>query len=439
MRWKETTYSGWGRAIKAHGEVARPEKVAALNAIMADAPAPAIGNRRSYGDTALNNGGQATDMTRLDRFLNFDFETGLLEAEAGATIGDILNTFGPKGWMPAVIPGTGFATLGGCIANDVHGKNHQIAGSFGQHVESILLVGAAGKPQRVSLKRNAPLFRATIGGLGQTGVILTARIRLAKCSGGTMAVQERRMADLDSFMDGFSESNAAYSVGWIDTTASGVNLGRGILEEANISTGEFSAPRKVRSIPFNAPGFLMSKPVIKLFNKLYMRRIPSDGRDRERPLNDFFFPLDRILNWNRLYGKHGFHQFQCVLPHDTARTKLTKLLEEISNSGLCSPLSVLKQLGAGRGGMMSFPMEGMTLAVDIANKRQAPALLARLNDIALSGKGRVYLAKDSSLDPAYLSGMNLELAHYRETVAKADPEAIFATSQSRRLNLRGDT
>ena len=437
MRWKETTYSGWGRAINAKGKIARPEKVAALNAIMAQTPAPAIGNQRSYGDTALNTDGHVTDMTRLDRFLNFDPETGLLEAEAGATIGDILKTFAPKGWMPAVIPGTGFATLGGCIANDVHGKNHQIAGSFGQHVESILLAGANGKPQRISLKRNAPLFRATIGGLGQTGVILTARIHLAKCSGGTMAVQERRMADLDSFMDGFGASTAAYSVGWIDTTASGVDLGRGILEEANISTGAFAPPRNNRSIPFNAPGFVMSKPMVKLFNRLYLRRVPQDGRDRERPLSDFFFPLDRILNWNRLYGKSGFHQFQCVLPHDTARTQLTKLLEEIGNSRLCSPLSVLKQMGAGRAGMMSFPMEGMTLAVDIANKRGATTLLARLNDITLSGKGRVYLAKDSSLDPTYLSGMNPELTAFREVVAKADPEGVFATDQSRRLNLRG--
>ncbi|MCF6305354.1 MAG: FAD-binding oxidoreductase [Rhodobacteraceae bacterium] len=437
MRWKETTYSGWGRALDALGKIARPEKVAALNAIMANTPAPAIGNRRSYGDTALNSDGHVTDMTRLDRFLGFNPETGLLEAEAGATIGDILDTFGPQGWMPAVMPGTGFATLGGCIANDVHGKNHQLAGSFGQHVESILLVGASGKPQRISLKRNAPLFRATIGGLGQTGVILTARIHLAKCSAGTMAVQERRMADLDSFMDGFAESNAAYSVGWVDTTASGVDLGRGILEEANFSSGAFAKPRKTRSIPFNVPGFVMGKPLVKLFNKLYLRRLPLDGRDRERSLNDFFFPLDRILNWNRLYGKKGFHQFQCVLPHDTARTQLTKLLEEISNSGLCSPLSVLKQMGAGRGGMMSFPMEGMTLAVDIANKPKSAALLARLNDITLSGKGRVYLAKDSSLDPTHLSGMNPELPAFREVVAKADPDGAFATDQSRRLNLRG--
>ena len=436
MRWKETTYSGWGRALEATGKIARPERVAALNALMADTPAPAIGNRRSYGDTALNTGGHVTDMTRLDRFLNFNPETGLLETEAGTTIGDILKTFAPKGWMPAVIPGTGFATLGGCIANDVHGKNHQISGSFGQHVESILLAGASGKPQRISLKRNAPLFRATIGGLGQTGVILTARIHLAKCSGGTMAVQERRMADLDGFLDGFAESTAAYSVGWVDTTASAENLGRGILEEANISTGAFSPPRNRRSIPFNAPGFVMAKPIIKAFNHLYLRRIPGDGRDRERPLNDFFFPLDRIANWNRLYGKKGFHQFQCVLPHDTARTQLTKLLEEIGNSGLCSPLSVLKQMGTGRGGMMSFPMEGMTLAVDIANKPKATALLARLNDITLSGKGRVYLAKDSSLDPAYLSGMNPELSAFREVVAKADPDGRFATDQSRRLHLR---
>ncbi len=437
MRWKETEYSGWGRAIQASGEIARPERVSTLNAIMAESPAPAIGNRRSYGDTALNDEGRVTDMTRLDRFLSFDPETGLLEAESGVTIADILKTFGPQGWMPAVMPGTGFATLGGCIANDVHGKNHHSAGSFGQHVESLLLVGATGKPQRISLKRNATLFRATIGGLGQTGVIITARIHMAKCPSGIMAVQESRIADLDNFMDAFAESTSPYQVGWIDTTASGVDLGRGIFEEALFSSGEFEPLRKTRNIPFNAPGFAMSKPMVKMFNRFYMRRVPVDGRDIERPINDFFFPLDRINNWNKLYGKKGFHQFQCVLPLETARTALYKMLEEVSNSGLCSPLSVIKRMGPGRGGLMSFPMEGMTLAIDIANKRKAPALLARLNDLALSTKGRVYLAKDSSLDPTYLPLMYPETTEFRDIVNQSDPDGVFETTQTRRLNVRG--
>ncbi len=436
MQWSKTKYSGWGRALNATGEIARPERVSALHAILEKTPAPAIGNRKSYGDTALNEGGRVIDMTRLDRLLSFDPNSGLLDAEAGATISDILAVFGPQGWMPTVMPGTGFATLGGCIANDVHGKNHHVAGSFGQHVESILLVGPSGKPERISLKRKAPLFRATIGGLGQTGIILTARIHLAKCPSGTMAVQESRMADLDSFLDGFAASNAPYSVGWIDTTASGVDLGRGILEEAHFSDGDFRKPRKTRSIPFNAPGFAMSKPMVKIFNSLYLRRVSKNGRDVERSLTDFFFPLDRISNWNRLYGKKGFHQFQCVLPDQNARTALTKILEEVSASGLCSPLSVLKRMGPGRGGLMSFPMDGMTLAIDIANKRKSTVLMARLNDIALSAKGRVYLAKDSTLDPSLLPMMYSQLDAFREIIKAFDPDGAFETSQTRRLQIR---
>ncbi|MBL4806679.1 MAG: FAD-binding oxidoreductase [Rhodobacteraceae bacterium] len=436
MRWKQDDYAGWGGVMRAHGRIARPERVITLTELMAETPAPAMGARRSYGDTALNGDGAIIDMTRMDKFLSFDAETGLLEAEAGATLGDMLKTFGPKGWMPAVVPGTGFVTLGGAIANDVHGKNHRMAGSFGQHIESIQLLGADGKSQRISLKRNAPLFKATIGGLGQTGVILSARIHLAKCPAGTMAVEERRIADLDSFIDALIASTATYSVGWVDITGSGVNLGRGILEEADFANGTFRKPRRTKKVPLNFPGFSI-KLFVKAFNWLYLRRASADGRNRERALTDFFFPLDRILNVNRLYGKKGFHQFQCVLPDETARAALQKMLEEANQSGLCSPLTVLKRMGSGRGGMMSFPMGGMTLAIDIANKTKAQALLARLNDITKNAKGRVYLAKDSSLDPMYLREMYPELADFRKIINEADPEGVFETNMTRRLNIRG--
>ena len=435
MRWKKDNLTGWGGALAREAELARPERLALLAETMKETPSPAIGMRRSYGDLPL--AAQAIDMTRLDRFIAFDAETGLLEAEAGATIGDILNTFGPKGWMPAVMPGTGFATLGGAIANDVHGKNHQLAGSFGQHVESLVLMGPDGSSQKISLKSKPKLFRATIGGLGQTGVIVSARLHLAKCPAGNMAVQERRMEDLDAFLEAFNQSRADYQVGWLDMTAKGIHLGRGIMEEAHFSNGPFSPPRKSRAVPFNMPGFAMSTPLVKAFNWAYFKRIPEAGRDKERTLHKFFFPLDNIHHWNRLYGKRGFHQFQCVLPDGEAPATLALMLEAVVASGLASPLSVLKRLGHGRGGMMSFPMEGFTLAVDIVNKPSAKALLGRLNELARTAGGRVYLAKDSSLDAGYMPDMYSELDDFRAEAAKADPEGLFKTDLVERLHIRG--
>ncbi len=435
MRWKNDTLTGWGRALSADATLARPERLSALVGTLQDTPCPAIGARRSYGDAPL--AAHVIDMTRLDRFISFDAQTGLLEAESGVTITDILNTFAPKGWMPAVMPGTGFVTLGGCIANDVHGKNHHLAGSFGQHIESLVLMGPSGKPQRISLKSKPKLFRATIGGLGQTGVIVSARLHLAKCPAGSMVVHERRMEDLDAFIEAFTSSRADFQVGWLDMTAKDIHLGRGILEEAHFSHERFQPATKSRSVPFNAPGFAMSTPLVKAFNWLYYKRIPEGGRDVERALHKFFFPLDSLRHWNRLYGKRGFHQFQCVLPDHEARDTLALMLKAVQASGLASPLSVLKRLGHGRGGMMSFPMEGYTLAVDIVNKPGAKALLAQLNGLARTAGGRVYLAKDSSLEAGYLPDMYSELDDFRTEVAKADPSGAFATDLVKRLKVRG--
>lgn len=435
MRWKKDDLKGWGGALSIEADLTRPERLSALADALTESPCPAIGARRSYGDAPLAE--RVVDMTRLDRFISFDAETGLLEAEAGVTITDILNTFAPKGWMPAVMPGTGFVTLGGCIANDVHGKNHHLAGSFGQHVESLVLMAPNGSTQRISLKSKPKLFRATIGGLGQTGIIISACLHLAKCPAGNMAVHERRMEDLDAFLEAFNTSHADFQVGWLDMTAKDTQLGRGIMEEAHFASGPFEPSKKSRSVPFNMPGFAMSTPIVKAFNWLYLKRIPEAGREKERPLHKFFFPLDNIQHWNRLYGKRGFHQFQCVLPDAEAPSTLALMLEAVTESGLASPLSVLKRLGHGRGGMMSFPMEGYTLAVDIVNKPSAKALLARLNELARSAGGRVYLAKDSSLEAGYLPDMYAELDDFREEASKADPKADFETELTKRLSIRG--
>ena len=229
MLWKSTDYTGWGRALSARGEIARPERVRGLDDALADGLVPAIGMRRSYGDAALNSGGRVIDMTRLDRMLSFDPATGILDAEAGARIGEIAAAFAPRGWLPPVMPGTGFATIGGCIAQDVHGKNHHGAGSFCQHVTSITLRQGA-RAVTVTPEKTPDLFRATAGGLGQTGIIVSARLRLMPAKGDIMMVTERRVEGWDEFLALLDGSTATYTVGWIDATAKGGALGRGILE-----------------------------------------------------------------------------------------------------------------------------------------------------------------------------------------------------------------
>ena len=434
MTWKTTEYAGWGRALKAEGQIARPERLRSLEALLAEDLFPAIGMRRSYGDAALNSGGRVIDMTRLDRMLAFDPVTGILAVEAGARIGDIAAAFAPRGWLPPVLPGTGFATVGGCIAQDVHGKNHHHMGSFCQHVSEFRL-RRADSVVDVSPEASPELFRATAGGLGQTGVILSAKIRLTPCKGDVMVVTERRIEGWEEFLTMLDTSSATYSVGWVDATATGTSLGRGILEEGETGSGLMPKRAKYRKVPFDAPPFALAAPVVRAFNNAYYRRVPATGRTVVRPISDFFFPLDKIHDWNRLYGKRGFHQFQCVVPIASAPA-LRTMLETIAGSGLASPLAVLKRMGPGRAGHLSFPMEGYTLAVDFPNRAEARELIRRLEELTVAAGGRLYFAKDSMARGTDVLAMYPELEGWRRAAAAADPKGALMTDLIRRLKLR---
>ena len=431
--WKHSEYTGWGRVLRATGELARPERHSTLRAALEDNQAPAIGMRRSYGDACLNDGGKAIDMTRLDRVIAFDGETGEIHVEAGVQIGALLKSFAPKGWLPPVMPGTGFATVGGGIAMDVHGKNHHAAGSFGCHITELTLMTPNGP--KVVTPSDEALFKATIGGLGQTGPILSAKFPMLKAKGDVMVVTERRIDDWDEHIALLDASDATYSVGWIDATARGTALGRGILEEAETGGGLVKAAKRGKKIPMNAPGFALSPPVVKAFNASYWRRVPSEGRTVVKPIDDFFFPLDKLHDWNKLYGKRGFHQFQCVVPLDGVDA-LRTMVEQIAISGLASPLAVLKRLGPGRAGYMSFPMEGYTLAVDFANTKGVEKVVSRLEDKTAQAGGRIYLAKDALSGPETVRAMYPEHAEWQQAVAKADPDQAYLTDLVRRLKLR---
>lgn len=434
MRWKRLETTGWGRVLRAEGEVARPERASALAALVRDRPAPAVGMRRSYGDAPLNSEGGVIDMTRMDRVLDFDAETGLLHVEAGAQISELLKLFVGRQWLPPVMPGTGFATVGGAIGMDVHGKNHHQAGSFGCHVEEVTLMTADGP--RVLTEMDETLWKATMGGLGQTGPILSAKVRMLRAKGDVIVVTERRIGDWDEFLTAFEASDASYSVGWIDATARGRALGRGILEEAETGGGLVPEAKRGKRVPLDMPGFTLAPPVVRVFNAAYWRRVPDRGRTVVKPIHDFFFPLDKLYDWNRLYGKSGFHQFQCVVPTGEAAA-LRSMLSDIAASGLASPLAVLKKMGPGRAGYLSFPMEGWTLAVDFPNRPAAQRLVTRLEDATAEAGGRIYLAKDSLSSPERVQRMYPEMPEWRDACAALDPERSYETDLTRRLELRG--
>ena len=432
MRTKETELAGWGRALRATAEVARPERAGAVLRLMDEAPAPAIGALRSYGDAALTTGGRAILTTRLDRMLAFDEDTGILTAEGGIPLGEIARIFAPRGWLLPVMPGTGFATVGGAVANDVHGKNHHRVGSFAEHVTGLRLATPSGEKTAAS---GDPLFRATAGGLGQTGAILSADIRMLRAKGDVIVVTERRIADWDEFVARLDGSDATYSVGWIDATATGGALGRGILEEAETGAGLVPQRKGAKAVPLDAPASFLSPAVVRAFNAAYWRRVPASGRTVVRPIHDFFFPLDRIRDWNRLYGKRGFHQFQCVVPLQAAGL-LREMLHRIATSGLASPLAVLKRMGPGRAGLMSFPMEGYTLAVDFPNRDGAAPLIRDLTARARDAGGRIYFAKDALARAEDVEGTYPDRARWTAEVAKVDPDGRLVTDLVRRLDLR---
>ncbi|SFC38554.1 FAD-binding oxidoreductase [Tropicimonas isoalkanivorans] len=432
MTWKTTDAWGWGRVYRTRGEFARPERASALDRIAADSPCPAIGQRRSYADACLNSHGRTVLTDRLDRILSFDPDTGVLDAEAGCQLSEIVRLFAPRGWLPTVLPGTGFATVGGAIGMDVHGKNHHHAGSFGQHVASLTLHQPDGRSE---VHPGEPLFEATVGGIGQTGPIGSARLQMQRIKGPVMMVTERRVPDLDTYLSLLDVSEAPYTVGWIDATASGASLGRGILEEAENGAGLVPPAKRGRTVPFDAPPFALAGTVVRGFNAAYYRRIPERGRTVVKPMEDFFFPLDKIYDWNRLYGKRGFHQFQCVVPL-AERDVLRDMLAAVAASGLASPLAVLKRMGPGRAGMMSFPAEGYTLAIDFPAREEAPGMIRRLIAMADEAGGRVYLAKDAFAQPEQMDRMYPDRVAWAELVNARDPEGAYETDLVRRLALR---
>jgi decaprenylphospho-beta-D-ribofuranose 2-oxidase len=435
------TLAGWGRVQRAACRATRPERFAEAQAAFRE-PHGARGlclyaGGRSYGDCALNDGGAALITTRLDRVLRFDEATGLIEVEPGVTFQRLLAAFLPRGFLAPVTPGTGFATIGGAVANDVHGKNHERDGSFGQHVTEIDLLCPDGTARTVT-PADTTLFRATLGGLGLTGFITRIAFRMKRVPGAWVQVREQRIGDLDRFLDAMAErADAPYCVGWIDATSRGAALGRGILEVAAPLASDFAAPpSRRRAVPVDFPGFALNPLTVAAFNAVYWRRVPAEGRTRPVHLGRFLYPLDAIQGWNRIYGRRGFYQFQCVVPYETGPAALRDLLETIATSRQASFLAVLKRLGAGRAGYLSFPMPGYTLALDFPRKPGIEEFYARLCAVTLRAGGRVYLAKDALLTGPMLRAMYPEFASFQQVLAEIDPQRRLQSDMARRLALQ---
>lgn len=431
-----TLLSGWGRFMPVEARVIAARSEGDVREAIAASPLIARGNGRSYGDSAVN-AGCTLDMTGMTRMLSFD--NGVLVAEAGVLLGDIIHTFLPRGWFPMVTPGTKYVSLGGAIAADVHGKNHHLDGSFRSCVEWLDVMGADGTVTRATPEDD--LFHWTVGGMGLTGVILRAQIRLRAVETMYIAQETRALTSLNVTLAAFEDTlDAPYSVAWIDCS-DGPHHGHSLLLLGRHAMAQDLPSRRKPldvkhkgklTVPFGVP-FLFRGLWLRAINGIYWRRGAKRAGHALVDWDSYFYPLDALRHWNRLYGRRGFLQFQCALPIDTAPAGLAQLMEAIAASQTGSVLSVLKRFGP-QSGPVSFPMPGYTLALDFPANERSLALMDQLDQITLAHGGRFYLAKDARMP---------------EAVAKADPRAEafaamrkqagmaeqFKSAQSERLGL----
>jgi decaprenylphospho-beta-D-ribofuranose 2-oxidase len=439
--------SGWGRYPRALSAVVCPSS---LKEVLPPATGHMLahGQGRSYGDAALVRDGVLLLTERLDRIISFDEETGLLRAEAGMTLDQILEAFVPKGWFPPVTPGTKFVSLGGCVAADVHGKNHHRDGTFGSYVRELEIMLADGSRKICSPLEDAELFWATIGGMGLTGIITVVTLQLIPIESAHVAVQHHQATDLDHSLklleDGATDDR--YTVAWIDCLAGGSALGRSVLMRGHHATraelpAQVREPLRLatqgqRNLPFDFPNWVLNSLTMSAFNNLYYWRQGARKRPFVTSCETFFYPLDMIGNWNRMYGKRGFVQYQCVFPTQTARRGLQTLLEKLSASRRASFLAVLKRFGPEGSGLLSFPLEGYTLSLDLPlGDRALFPFLDQLDAIVLQHGGRVYLAKDARLKALTFQAMYPRLPEWRRVKARVDPLNRFTSDLARRLGL----
>jgi decaprenylphospho-beta-D-ribofuranose 2-oxidase len=437
--------AGWGNYPVAESITLNPRDTEDAKGDIKKGEVIARGLGRSYGDQAVNENNYVAVCTKLNHFLHWDEQGGILECEAGVSLEEIITYFGPKGWLPMICPGTKFVTIGGAIANDIHGKAHHIDGSFVNCVLSFTILLADGTVVEASRSENADLFWANFGGLGLLGVILKARLRLRKIETTYFKQKSLVIKNLDHMLEALDQYDHEYnySVAWIDALAKGSKLGSGVLTLGNAAKLN-ELPERLKAeplklhktsklaVPFFMPSFALNGLTVRMLNKViaFVQNSPKEFIHYEK----FFFPLDAINNWNKGYGKRGFIQYQFVIPEDNGKKNLTEILELIAGSG-CTPfLNVFKRMGEGQG-ILSFPFKGYTLAIDFP---VTPALLSftpKLDAKVLAAGGRLYLGKDALLHESTFKAMYPQYQEWMAIKRKYDPDNRFSSNISRRLGL----
>ncbi len=440
----ERLLTGWGRTSSSRARMCRPDDGGDLHAAVRSLEPGWIarGLGRSYGDAAQAAGGTVIDMTGLHRVLRFDPATGSITAEGGTSLRALLRLVVPAGWFPGVVPGTADVTIGGAIASDVHGKNHHVDGGFCDHVTELRLCTGAGDLLDVRPDGDSELFRATAGGMGLTGVIVSATLRLRRISSPWIVGERIRTHDLDHTFRAMEDVDGRhrYTVAWLDLTSAGSRLGRAVIDAGDHAPSGAvpGAPRSGRirlAVPFTPPVSVVGSRTVPAFNTLHWSRSPSAAR-MVSPIDAFFHPLDRLRHWNRLYGPGGFVQHQCVVPLG-AEDELRAIAERLSAARCPIALAVLKRLGPGRG-MITFPIQGWTLAMDVpAGWPGLGPLLDEIDERVAACGGRVYLTKDARMRPELVPVMYPELDAWRTVQRRVDPMGVVRSDLSRRLALTG--